>query len=71
MAKPILVVKVPISYSAEKSYEVAQLLNDKINDYHIFIIPNSIDEFEFKVFNGEYSEEEFKRIELFIEDLKK
>jgi hypothetical protein len=71
MAKPILVVKVPISYSPEQKFEVDQLLNDKINDYHIFIIPNSIDEFEFKVFNGEYSEEEFKRIELFIEDLKK
>jgi hypothetical protein len=71
MAKPILVVKVPISFSAEKSYEIGQLLNNKINDYHIFIIPNSIDEFEFKVFNGEYSDEEFKKIELFIEELKK
>jgi len=71
MAKPILVVKVPTSYSPEEANEVGQILNNRINDYHIFIIPNSTDEFRFKVFNGEYSEEEFKRIELFIEDLKK
>ncbi len=71
MAKPILVVKVPTSYSTEQSFEVGQILNDRINNYHIFIIPNSADEFTFKVFNGEYSEDEFNRIELFIEDLKK
>jgi hypothetical protein len=47
------------------------MLNNRINDYHIFTIPNSADEFTFKVFNGEYNEEEFKIIELFIEDLKK
>lgn len=71
MAKPILVVKVPSSYSPEQANEVGHTLNNQINDYHIFIIPSSNDEFTFKVFNGEYSEEEFNRIELFIEDLKK
>jgi hypothetical protein len=74
MSKPILIVKFPSSYPLQIGEEIAQKLNSNtelVNDYFLFTIPNSIDEFEFKVFNGEYIESEYKELTELIDELKK
>jgi hypothetical protein len=74
MSKPILIVKFPQSYPPQIGIEIGERLNsntDLINDYFLFTIPNSTDEFEFKVFNGEYVESEYSKLEELIADLKK
>jgi len=74
MSKPILIVKFPASYPPQVGEEIAQKLNSNtelVNDYFLFTIPNSTEEFDFKVFNGEYVESEYRELEEFIEELKK
>jgi hypothetical protein len=73
MSKPILIVKFPISYLYDNVVEFTQKLNSNtelVNDYFLFTIPNSTDEFDFKVFNGEYVESEYKELIELIEELK-
>lgn len=72
MSKPILVIKVP-TRDIERINEIQKgitAVKGLGSDYYIFIIPNSIDEYDFKVFNGEYTHDEYKKIETFIEGLK-
>jgi hypothetical protein len=74
MSKPILIVKFPISSQKDLVVEFTQKLNSNtelVNDYFLFIIPNSTEEYEFKVFNGEYVESEYKELTELIEELKK
>jgi hypothetical protein len=74
MSKPILIVKFPASYPPQIGEEITQKLNSNtelINDYFLFTIPNSTDEFDFKVFNGEYVESEYNVLTELIEELKK
>jgi hypothetical protein len=74
MAKPILIVKFPNTYPLQFGEVVANQLHtneDLANDYHIFALPNVSDEFDFKVFNGEYTEIEYKKLENLINELKK
>jgi hypothetical protein len=74
MSKPILIVKFPASYPPQVAEEIAQKLNSNtelVNDYFLFTIPNSSEEFDFKVFNGEYVEGEYKQLTELIEELKK
>jgi hypothetical protein len=74
MVNPILIVKFPNTYSPEVGEEIRNGLNrneDLVNDYHIFCLPNNTDEFEFKVFNGEYTETEYQKLEELINELKK
>lgn len=71
MSKPILIVRTPSAYRAEDAERVANILADKITDYHCFVIPGLTQDYDFKVFNGEYTEEEYKIIEDLIEDLKR
>ena len=74
MSKPILIVKFPASYPPQVGEEIAQRLNSNtelVNDYFLFTIPNSTDEFDFKVFNGEYVESEYNVLTELIKELKK
>lgn len=74
MAKPILIVKFPNTYPPQVGEEIGSTLNrnkELVSDYHIFTLPNNNDEFEFKVFNGEYTESEYQRLEELINELKK
>lgn len=74
MAKPILIIKLPSYYDSETVNEVSNQLHnlkDLKDDYHMFIIPNNGETFDFKVFNGEYTESEYKKLEELIENLKK
>jgi hypothetical protein len=74
MTKPILIVKFPHSYSPELGHNISKRISERpqlSQDYHVFVIPNMIDDFEFKVFNGEYTDIEYQNISDFIEELKK
>lgn len=74
MVKPILIIKLPSYYTTENVIEVSNYLHnlkDLNDDYHMFIIPNNADEYDFKVFNGDYTESEYKKLEELIENLKK
>lgn len=74
MSKPILVVKFPQSYPPQVGEEIGNKLNSNVelsNDYFLFTIPNDKETFEFKVFNGEYEESEYTKLEELIEELKK
>jgi hypothetical protein len=74
MSRPILIVKFPASYPTEIVEKISEKLNSNtelVNDYFLFTIPNSTEEFDFKVFNGEYVESEYRKLEEFIEELKK
>lgn len=74
MVKPILIIKLPSYYTPENVIEVSNHLHnlkDLNDEYHMFIIPNNADEYDFKVFNGDYTESEYKKLEELIENLKK
>lgn len=74
MAKPILIIKLPSFYDSENVVEVSNHLHnlkDLRDDYHMFIIPNNDENFDFKVFNGDYTESEYKKLQELIENLKK
>lgn len=74
MAKPILIVKFPNRYPNEFSEKIGIELNknvELVNDYHLIVIPNNNDEFDFKVFNGERTEDEYQKLEELINELKK
>lgn len=73
MPKPILVLKFPSSYSSPEAEYMGKSLEDTTmhSEYHIFLLKNSIDDFDFKVFNGEFTQEEFDTLSKLIEDLKK
>jgi hypothetical protein len=74
MAKPILIVKTPKDYTEERMEAVDKTLhrNELVsNDYHIFVITGVTNTFDFKVFNGDYSTEQYTSLETFIEELNK
>lgn len=72
MSKPILVIKIPVKFEHQLDQIQQNLseVNGLREDYYIFIIPNSVDEYDFKVFNGKYTDEDYTTIETFIEGLK-
>lgn len=74
MSKPILIIKFPASYPPQVAESVIEHLNnreDLVNEYHIFTIPNGEDNFDFKVFNGEHTDVEYRKLEEVINELKK
>lgn len=73
MSKPILIIKLPASYPPQVAESVIENINnreDLTSDYHVFMIPNGDDLFDFKVFNGEHTVDEYTQLVEFIEDLK-
>ena len=50
MAKPILIVEVPINYTDEELSVLSRQLVDELHDYHILTITTDRDDFDFKVF---------------------
>lgn len=73
MSKPILVLKFPSSYDNVAAEAIGKSLQDTTvhTDYHTFLLRNNEDDFDFKVFNGEFTQEEFDTLSKLIEDLKK
>lgn len=73
MPKPILVIKFPSSYSIGEAEHMGKSLEDTamLTDYYVFLLKNSVDDFDFKVFNGEFTQEEFDTLSKLIENLKK
>lgn len=69
MSKPILVIKYPESFDANTAQYLGQATINIQEDYHLFLLKNSTNDYEFKVFNGEYTEDEFVSIRSLIEDL--
>lgn len=69
MAKPILIIKLPDTQNNE-AFSEAIHNHPIIEEYNIFVIPSNSNDFEFKVFNGEYTDAEYKRLEQLIEELK-
>jgi hypothetical protein len=76
MSRPILVIKVP-NYINNDDISLSNF-RDRISntttliqDYFTFIIPNYTNDWDFKVFNGEYTESEFTTLTKLIEELKK
>tara|TARA_X000001382_G_scaffold129932_1_gene123247 strand:+ start:38 stop:256 length:219 start_codon:yes stop_codon:yes gene_type:complete len=50
MAKPILIVEAPMMQTREEFVNTQKALEDKLNDYHVLIVPTNVDDFNFKVF---------------------
>jgi hypothetical protein len=74
MEKPILVVKTPASYNSQKlnNFGIALEREESVkNDYHIFVLPNIEDVFDFRIFNNKYGEEAYYKLKKLIEELKK
>jgi len=74
MSKPILIIKTPSDMDYEKveiMHNKIKTSNELINDYHLFILPNITNEYEFKVFNGQYTENDYMKLEELIDELKK
>lgn len=65
MAKPILIVKAPITFKEEELDNIEDLLQGKFDDYHILLTTNQINSFDFQVFY----EKDFNHVKL--EELKK
>ena len=60
MAKPIFIVKTPMYFSTEERITLENFYSNKLNDYHVILIPNNkIKNFKFKV----YSEKEFSELD--------
>lgn len=68
MTKPIFVVKVPDQMPLQPVMDSLKQspLN---NEYYVFTIKHSGDEFEFECYNSPYDEKEFKNLEEFINRL--
>lgn len=60
MSKPIFIVKLPITFSDEKCREALDAFKDKLPEYHVLMVMNSINDWDFKLF----SDKEIEPIEL-------
>lgn len=69
MAKPIFIVFAAKNIERERRTDIANMLTNKIDDYHCLVVSTDNNENEFKVFyEKDFNEVKFEELKRIVED---